>query len=341
MSKKPLSSEETSFIHSIAALRAEGTHYDVLGIDQSAPVKEVERAYFTLVRTWHPDRFYARDAGDLKGAIDENFDAFTQAYSVLKNDTQRAAYDRELRRKGLAPKPRPPISAADLPPPPEHVVSVARSGHSIRMSTTDTGDHPTSVSREAARPAGAPPAVQRLKQQLAQQLAKARGHFEAGRTAAAAGNWPQAESAYYLATRYDSRNTEYQNAFREAAQRARLGRVATYLQQGDTAASYGRYREAVALYQKACDCEPPEGTAFYKLSQILLSSEDDVRGAVDALRKAVLRDPKNIEWRWALAELYERAGLKQNALREARAVLELDPKHAKAGPLAKRLRAEV
>jgi len=197
------------------------------------------------------------------------------------------------------------------------------------------------VSREVPRHTGAPPGVQRLKQQLALQLAKARGHFEAGKAAAAAGNWPQAESAYYLATRYDNRNAEYQTAFQEAARRARLGRVAVYIQQGDGAASYGRYREAIALYQKACDCDPPDGTAYFKLAQMLLSSEDDVRGAVDAMRKAVTRDPRQIEWRLALADLYERAGLKQNALREARAVLDLDPRNPKAGPLAKRLRTEV
>ena len=76
------------------------THYEVLGIAQSASEEEVRQAYRRLVKASHPDL-----AGD-----PARFRLLTQAYDVLSDPARRAAYDRRLGRPGPEPLAGPPAS---------------------------------------------------------------------------------------------------------------------------------------------------------------------------------------------------------------------------------------
>ena len=71
------------------------THYEVLGLPEGASAEEVRQAYRRLVKTAHPDV-----AGD-----PEHFRLVTQAYDVLVDPAQRAAYDRSLGPASVAPPP--------------------------------------------------------------------------------------------------------------------------------------------------------------------------------------------------------------------------------------------
>ena len=71
------------------------THYQVLGIHEAASPGEVRRAYRRLVKAAHPDL-----AGDTA-----QFRLITEAYEVLSDPAQRAAYDRSLRPTVVAPPP--------------------------------------------------------------------------------------------------------------------------------------------------------------------------------------------------------------------------------------------
>jgi curved DNA-binding protein CbpA len=71
------------------------THYDVLGLPEGASADEVRHAYRRLVKAAHPDR-----AGDTA-----QFRLITQAYEVLSDPIQRAAYDRSLRPVLVARQP--------------------------------------------------------------------------------------------------------------------------------------------------------------------------------------------------------------------------------------------
>lgn len=62
------------------------SHYEVLGLPEGASGEEVRQAYRRLVKAAHPDA-----AGDAA-----QFRLVTQAYDVLSDPVQRAAYDRGL-----------------------------------------------------------------------------------------------------------------------------------------------------------------------------------------------------------------------------------------------------
>ena len=113
MERKPLNELETQEIARIQEATREGTHYEVLGVDLSATKEDVEGAYHTYVRQWHPDRFFNRDGGEFHTTIDENFAAVTRAFRVLRDAPNRTAYDAELRAFNRVPVAvAPPVREA-------------------------------------------------------------------------------------------------------------------------------------------------------------------------------------------------------------------------------------
>src|SRR6185436_17006750 len=62
--------------------------YEVLGVSKTADADELKRAYRKLAKTHHPDR----NPGDK--SAEQKFKEITEAYDALKDDQERAAYDR-------------------------------------------------------------------------------------------------------------------------------------------------------------------------------------------------------------------------------------------------------
>ncbi|HZI18066.1 MAG TPA: DUF4388 domain-containing protein [Pyrinomonadaceae bacterium] len=72
------------------------THYEVLGVVRSAAPEEIKRAYHSIARRLHPDRFRRDAAGEFVRQLDVSFARVTQAYEVLKDPSLRATYDLKL-----------------------------------------------------------------------------------------------------------------------------------------------------------------------------------------------------------------------------------------------------
>jgi curved DNA-binding protein CbpA len=70
------------------------THYEILGIPETASNEEIKRAFRKLAAEYHPDTF--------KGA-DNPFRDVQRAWEVLRDEDAKAAYDAELAAKRQAP----------------------------------------------------------------------------------------------------------------------------------------------------------------------------------------------------------------------------------------------
>ena len=69
-----------------------GTYFDVLGVSESANRRELKRAYFRLSKEFHPDRYYEHQLGSFGRRLSRIFETATQAFQVLSDRDQRAAY---------------------------------------------------------------------------------------------------------------------------------------------------------------------------------------------------------------------------------------------------------
>jgi curved DNA-binding protein CbpA len=172
-----------------------------------------------------------------------------------------------------------------------------------------------------------------LRQAGGQNRGKAQAHFDEGKREYEAGNYIKAASSLYLAAQFDPENAEYRALNEEAQQFARNMRALQFVNQAESAETYGKWREALEYYQKAVECNPTEGLAHFRLGQLLHGKADDTRGAVTQFRTAVAREPDNTKYRLSLAEIYMVVGMPRNAEREYQKVLELKPDNgaAKAG----------
>jgi len=334
MERKPLNELETEELTRIHQATSVGTHYEVLGVDTTATKDDVEGAYHAFVRQWHPDRFFNRDAGELHGIIDENFAAVTRAFRVLRDEAHRRAYDLELRAMNRTTK----RVAPPTPPPPVREAGKETPGFEVTFRRLEKELEPEAKPPAGPRQSKAPSAVEKIRQQLHAQLVQAQRYYQAGKAEFEAARWSSAESSLYLATRYDPQNAEYKALHADASARARNQRAAHLVAQAEQAEGYGQSKEAAATYRKAIALDPPEGRAFFRLAQILRTQEDDMRGAVELYRKAVLKEPRNFEFCMTLAEVYDGLGLTENARRLATLASALDRNHAGAKLLLKKLR---
>jgi hypothetical protein len=64
--------------------------YEVLGVARDASFEQVKKAYYTLVKKWHPDRHPPTDKDQCTQRIIET----NAAYEILKDPEQREAYDK-------------------------------------------------------------------------------------------------------------------------------------------------------------------------------------------------------------------------------------------------------
>jgi DnaJ-class molecular chaperone len=67
--------------------------YEILGVSRTAPGAEIRKAYMTLARERHPDRFADPEE---KARAQDDFQKATEAFNTLCSDRARADYDASL-----------------------------------------------------------------------------------------------------------------------------------------------------------------------------------------------------------------------------------------------------
>jgi curved DNA-binding protein CbpA len=82
-------------------LRHADSHYDVLGVESTAPPEQLKSAYYDLARRFHPDRF-RKSEPELVGRMESAFAKITQAYDTLRDDDLRANYNTKLQARRKA-----------------------------------------------------------------------------------------------------------------------------------------------------------------------------------------------------------------------------------------------
>ena len=74
----------------VAAIDTEN-YYDMLGVPRDAPASSIQKAYFGLVKKWHPDRLPS-ELSALRPYVETIFGHLTRANETLTDDTERGKY---------------------------------------------------------------------------------------------------------------------------------------------------------------------------------------------------------------------------------------------------------
>ncbi|HJN77975.1 MAG TPA: DnaJ domain-containing protein [Myxococcota bacterium] len=346
-----LSAEDLRELAQLKEILENGTYYDLFGVGRQFERPELRTSYYAISRRFHPDRFYRQDLGGHEELLEQVFAGINLAYRTLDDPEERGRYNRELgiRPTKLAPPGPPPAKkkpgsgkAAKIGTAEEedtHTVEFTITGIREDVENDVSAEEQVSETPKKRRPRKrrsvnrAPPAVVALQKQLVKRLKKARRYYESGLEDAQEGRWVKAASSFYLATQFDQRNADYREEYEAANSKARSHKATEYVRMARNAVDSGSHREAIGYYQKATELNPPDGVAYFQLGVLLLKLDAEDRAALDNLRIAVSKDGNKVDYRLALAEVYETHGMKLNAHREFAAVSQLDPGNdtAKAG----------
>ena len=66
-------------------------YYEILGVQKTASLDEIKRAYRAMALQYHPDRVSA----DQKKEAEEKFKEISEAYAVLSDPKKRSVYDQQ------------------------------------------------------------------------------------------------------------------------------------------------------------------------------------------------------------------------------------------------------
>jgi curved DNA-binding protein CbpA len=72
------------------------SYYEVLGIPPGADAKAIKRAYFSVSKEFHPDRYFRREIGPFRELLDRIFKTVVEAYELLSDPATRSELDRSL-----------------------------------------------------------------------------------------------------------------------------------------------------------------------------------------------------------------------------------------------------
>jgi len=75
----------------------EKSYYQILGVSEEAPEKEIKRVYHNLARKLHPDKAVSPEQ---TAQFEGEFALVSKAYNVLKDPAKRAEYDKLLSKLG-------------------------------------------------------------------------------------------------------------------------------------------------------------------------------------------------------------------------------------------------
>jgi tetratricopeptide (TPR) repeat protein/TolB-like protein len=103
-----------------------------------------------------------------------------------------------------------------------------------------------------------------------------------------------------------------------------------YVGLGDAKAAKGDVDGAIGAYTKALTHNPIDPRVHISLGRIHYAEKNLYYESVNAYKKAIDLDPRSVEARMGLGEVYEDKGLYKEAADEYRRVIELDSKHTGA-----------
>ena len=277
------------------AARLAQPYHEILGVPRDADARAIKKAYFTLSKRLHPDRYFRRRIGPFAPLVEICFKKLLEAYELLSDPQTRAEV-----------QARPAASAG--------------AAGQARLSSRD-------ASRRLRERVGALAGAKRASEE---RRRKAKGFFEAGMAAFAKERWLEAAGAVRLAIAFDPENEAYRDQFADVQRKAHDERARTLVKQAEAALELRDFPHAASLFEEAVHYRPADPELSIRAAKLAWQALGELRRAKELAMHAVELAPDNGSYRRVLGLVYKDAGLAANAKRELEAALRIDPQDAEA-----------
>lgn len=289
VSGNELSHEERQTILELHARLPQLDHFELLGVDRRADAAKIKEAFFERSRRFHPDRYFGRELGELRKAIDEIFHRLKEAESTLGDAAKRRAYVQEH------PEARTPEQQAQ-----DEITARRKAERSARLRRLD-------------------PLARRI-QNVAELTARGRQQLERGAFAEAA-------TSLSLAASLHGRSGALEREAADAMRRAAGERAQALLERANSAEAAGDREEALTRFVEAAKAADDSPSVRIEALTRYLDIGGDPEAARVMVSSLVATAPDRasshvLQARLLLAAGHEKAG--QAALDRA---LKLDPDH--------------
>ncbi|MEL6183055.1 MAG: DnaJ domain-containing protein, partial [Myxococcota bacterium] len=282
------------------------THYRLLEVRWRDDAKAIQRAYYARSKEWHPDRFRRPRLGTFKARIDQIFRALNIAYSELRDEKRKRAYDRV------------------------HAPAFDEEDMAAMLKARRHEDREARRARERLE-------RRRRSNPIRKRMEQARSLYEEARSLRDRGELMQALSAVQAATTFDER-PEYRRLLRELQIATAELRVAPILKRGQHAESMASWEDAVVLFTEAVRLAPEHGPARLRLAFNLLMAGRPAQSANEHITHALRLLPEEPEAYFVRGLGYEKGLMEKAAVRAYERALELKPNYAAAKKRLKKLR---
>jgi curved DNA-binding protein CbpA len=281
------------------------SHYALLGVKADADAATVKHAFLEKSKEFHPDRFFRKRLGSFKDRIERIFKALARANEALSDPVRRIEYDTEHYAR-FTPEEKAAI---------DRLVQDRESEERRRADRRRVLAHARGFKKITA----------------------ARETYERGLDYMKTGDYSAAAEQFKLVGDLDPRHEDAKKKLAEATKQAARKRAKDYVARAVTEEQAGDETAAEQLYYAALGQDPDYAPAAGRLARMMLAQRKDPKMVKTYAEKGVAGEPKNADFRVTLGEVLYKLGLKKNAKRELEMALQLEPNHALAKALLKKI----
>ena len=349
------------------------SHYQLLEVPRDADKKAIKAAYFKIVGSFHPDRYYGKNLGSFKAKLERVFQRMTDAHDVLTRKRKRAEYDAYLvtqeknRRleQGLSDSDayRAELSAAKRKIEEEARVQERAASKtpprriSVQLRTTTSDERKRAFSRKLVGSSLPPKRTSKpdqtavnaeavaddLRRRYEARLSNAKTaqikrYTDVAESALKDGDLLSASNALRIASSLDPDDQGLAERLEKLRTKANAELAENYFEQARYEEQAGRFAEAARTYESVIRAQPG-AEAYYRAALCLLEAGEDFKRAAEYAKKAAELWPKKVEPRIVIARAFAQAKMVESALAEFERAKEMDPDNPIIRDWIKRLKS--
>jgi curved DNA-binding protein CbpA len=294
-------------------------YFELLDVPRDADAKQIKRAYFSLSKVYHPDRYFRANLGDYTVRLEQIFRKLVEAYELLSDPNTRAEIERTM---GAMPEPEPE---------PEPIAEASEADAAPERKLPPRKLTKRQTLERLRRHFRLPPQI------LAERKLKASHFFDAAMVAAKRERWQEAAPSLRLAIAFDPWNDEYRKSFSNILSRNYEQRAIKLLDEADGPVDPGDKSEALRLLEEVLIHRPADPEVNSRAAMLALDLHEMER-AMEYAEAACELCPESAENCITLARVLRADGRREKAKTVLTEAARLDPENEEVQAELQKLR---